>query len=65
MARWQYTTDKIIAGGFFISSISRDELERRLKERSEDGWEFVSPIPITGFYGGMRELLLIFRRPLP
>ena len=62
--KWQYSTDVIYAGGFFIRSISRDELERRLKARDEEGWELVSTSQIAGTYGKTRELLLIFRRPL-
>ena len=62
--RWQYITDAIYAGGFFGRSIDRGELESRLKERNEQGWELVSVLPLNGFYGVTREVLIIFRRPL-
>ena len=62
--RWQYITDVIYAGGLFRRSIDREKLERCLKERNEEGWELVSVLPITGYYGTTREVVVIFRRSL-
>ena len=62
--RWQYITDAIYAGGFFLRTVDRGELESRIKERDEQGWELVSALPINGYYGATREALMIFRRPL-
>ena len=62
--RWQYITDAIYAGGFFFPCVDRWKLESRIKERNEQGWELVSALPVNGYYGATREVLMIFRRPL-
>ena len=62
--RWQYITDKILPAGFFSTSIDRGKLESVLQERSAEGWELVSVIPICGYYGVFKSVLLIFKRPI-
>ena len=64
MARWQYITVKVIAGGFFGWFIDRGKLESLLQERSADGWELVTAVPVGGFWGPPRDFLLIFKRPI-
>ena len=64
MTRWQYITDKLLPAGFFGGSIDREKLEGLLQERSAEGWELVSVVPMIGIYGITKSVLLIFKRPI-
>ena len=61
--RWEHTTVRMIASGFFAMRLDRDELEKKLVEMSEKGWDLISALPEYGFDGRMRGALLVFKRP--
>jgi hypothetical protein len=61
--RWQYLTVDFRVGGFFGPAVNRDELERKLAELAENGWELISAIPIGSGYGATRSIFMILKRP--
>jgi hypothetical protein len=62
--RWQFMTVKIAADGIFFPAVDRQELEAKLVELSDKGWQLASTIPEIGLFGSMRAALLIFKRPV-
>ena len=46
--RWQYMTVKLVADGIFFPTFHRGQLEKKLAEMSEKGWELASSLAELG-----------------
>lgn len=47
--QWEYKTIRFAKRGFWSSQLDHEELERKLNERGNDGWELVSTASIGVF----------------
>jgi hypothetical protein len=60
--RWEYRTVKMPAKGVFGGKIDENELDVRLNELGEQGWELVCAFDTNQVEGATRDILAIFKR---
>jgi hypothetical protein len=64
--KWEYMTVLADAsGGFLGGKFKAQPLTDRLNDLGTEGWELVSAFDTNMLHGQSRDVVLIFKRPLP
>lgn len=60
--KWEYMTITLKVGGFLGGKVNPDELNARLDEAGDAGWELVSVLATAQGYGKTRDVVAVFDR---
>lgn len=63
--KWQYKTIKLAARGFLGGKFEAGQLDAYMNELGRDGWELVTGFDTNMAYGETRDVVVIFKRPVP
>ncbi len=62
MDKFEYKVIAYDTTGFFGGNVNTGELESRLDQLGNDGWEMVSSASTNQSYGSSKSLVFIFKR---
>lgn len=62
MDKFEYKVIAYDTTGFFGGNVDTEELESRLDQLGNDGWEMVSSASTNQSYGSSKSLVFIFKR---
>ena len=63
--QWEYLTHKYETGGWLGGKVDCGELQNALNRYGAQGWELVSAFDTSLGQGASRDIIMIFKRPLP
>lgn len=60
---WEYKTIKLATTGFSGGKLNEVELEEKMNQLGQQGWELTTAFDTNQSYGQTRDVVAIFKRP--